>query len=476
MAAGTGAPLVRRSPTDVRLVEAELPEFGVPETRPELPRSLYAERVARLRARIERAGLSALVIYGDREHFANLSWATGFDPRFEEALLIVTPGRDPVVLTGPENQGAARAAPVDLDVRLYPPFGLLGQDRSRTPPLADLLSDAGIAAGMRVGVAGWKYFGTQEAVEPDAWLETPSFVVDTLRTLVGGAGGVVNATAILMAATTGLRAINEIDQLAAFEFAACHVSEAIKRVLFGIRPGMREWQAATLMQQTGMPLSCHTMLSAGPRAALGLGSPLDRPVEIGDPLTVAYGAWGALTARAGFVAEDASGLPAGIRDYVEKLAAPYFACAADWYETIGIGITGGEMDALVKRHLGDPFFGVGLNPGHLIHLDEWMNTPIYPGSSERLLSGQAIQIDIIPATGTPWFTSNIEDGIALLDERGRAEFAERHPQAWQRIEARRAFMAGALGVRLKPEVLPFSNLQGWLPPFLLAPGRVLTIA
>ena len=37
-------------------------------------------------------------------------------------------------------------------------------------------------------------------------------------------------------------------------------------------------------------------------------------------------------------------------------------------------------------------------------------------------------------------------------------------------------MADALGIRLKPEVLPFSNLQGWLPPFLLAPRRVLTIA
>ena len=55
------------------------------------------------------------------------------------------PGRDPMLLTGPENQGSARAAAPGLDVRLYPPFGLLGQDRSRTPPLADLLREAGIA-------------------------------------------------------------------------------------------------------------------------------------------------------------------------------------------------------------------------------------------------------------------------------------------------------------------------------------------
>ena len=100
-----------------------------------------------------------------------------------------------------------------------------------------------------------------------------------------------------------------------------------------------------------------------------------------------------------------------------------------------------------------------------------MNTPIYPGSGERLQSGQALQLDIIPATGTPYFTSNIEDGIALLDETGRRQFADRHPEVWRRVEARRAFMAETLRIRLKPEVLPFSNLAGYLPPFLLAPRR-----
>ncbi len=36
-------------------------------------------------------------------------------------------------------------------------------------------------------------------------------------------------------------------------------------------------------------------------------------------------------------------------------------------------------------------------------------------------------------------------------------------------------MADVLGIRLKPEVLPFSNLAGWLPPFLLAPERVFCL-
>ena len=37
-------------------------------------------------------------------------------------------------------------------------------------------------------------------------------------------------------------------------------------------------------------------------------------------------------------------------------------------------------------------------------------------------------------------------------------------------------MADTLGIRLKPEVLPFSNIAGYLPPYLLAPGWALVRA
>jgi hypothetical protein len=88
----------------------------------------------------------------------------------------------------------------------------------------------------------------------------------------------------------------------------------------------------------------------------------------------------------------------------------------------------------------------------------------------------AIQADVIPATGTDYFTTNIEDGIALADEGLRAELGSRFPEAWSRIESRRAFMRDALGIRLHPDVLPFSSIPAWLPPFLLRPDRVMTVA
>ena len=116
---------------------------------------------------------------------------------------------------------------------------------------------------------------------------------------------------------------------------------------------------------------------------------------------------------------------------------------------------------------------MGLNPGHLIHLDEWVSSPIYCGSTQQLCSGMALQVDIIPTTKTPYFTTNIEDGIALADASLREEFERMYPDAWARIQRRRAFMRDALGIRLKPEVLPFSNIPAYLPPFWLSPGKAM---
>jgi hypothetical protein len=280
---------------------------------------------------------------------------------------------------------------------------------------------------------------------------------------------VENATGLFTAPGSGLRLINDADQLASFEFAATHGSESMRRLLFGVRPGLTELAAFTLYQPIGLPLSYHPVLLSGERAALGLASASGRVLSLGDPMSASLGYWGSNIARGGFLAASVGDLPALAADYVDRLVAPYFACAAEWYETIGIGVTGGELFSVAQRYLSDPFFGVHLNPGHFIHLDEWPSSPVYAGSSVALASGMAMQLDIIPATGTAYHTSNIEDGVALADAELRAELAARYPGLWQRVSARRAFMADVLGIRLKPEVLPLSNLAGYLPPLWLAP-------
>lgn len=460
------------------LVTLTLPEFGLPIVEPAIPAKVYRERMTSFRQRVHAEGYDAAIVYGDREHFANLTYLTGYDPRFEEAMLVVdvNGSSKPLLVVGNEGYGYVPISPVadDFEPVLFQSFSLLGQDRSRSRKLVEILSDGGVTTGAQVGVAGWKYFSSQESDRPDTWLETPAYLADTLRTLTGNPSSVRNATSILMS-NTGLRAINEVEQLARFEYAATFGSQAVRNVLFNIQPGMTEYEVVELMKLNGLPLSCHLMMSAGARARMGLPSPSSRRIARGDPVTTAVGLWGGLNSRAGFLVAAAAELPSGVQDYVERLVAPYFQAIAAWYATVGIGVTGGELYRAIFDRLGDPFFGIALNPGHLLHLDEWVNSPVYDGSTEVLQSGMAIQVDVIPATGTAYYTSNIEDGIALADAQLRAAFAQHYPEAWSRIQARRAFMQEVLGIQLKPEVLPFSNIPAYLPPFWLSSQQAMCL-
>lgn len=453
-----------------RLNSIDLPDFGMPVFEPELPRSVFDGRIARLRASMAAERLDAIVIYGDREHAANIAWATGYDPRFEEALLVVTQSRKPVLFAGNEGYPYAECAAGDFDRILWQPLSLMGQPRNHMRPLREELRAAGLTKGMKIGLAGWKGFEAEDGTFDPTWIEAPNYLVMALQEF----GEVSNAALLFMHPAHGLRAINEVEQLACFEVAATRTSSAIRRFVHNARPGMREYDAVRAMDLDGFPQSVHINMCAGPRAKYGLPSPSARRIEQGNPIVVGFGLMGALNCRAGFMVENERQLPAAINDYVEKLVAPYFGAAAAWYDAVGIGVAGGTVYDAVMSRVGDPFFGIGLNPGHLIHLDEWVHSPMKKNGSHALASGMALQCDIIPATGTDYFMSNIEDGIALADADLRTRFARAYPEAWARIMARRDFMARALGIELKPEILPFSNIQAWLPPFWMSPHMAMT--
>jgi hypothetical protein len=434
---------------------------------PQLEASIYGERILRFRERMRERRLDAVIIYADREHSANLSYLSGFDPRFEEAALVVAHHAEPAILVGNECWGMAQAAPLPMRLIRFQEFSLPSQPRDRSSSFDAILANEGIDSNSRVGMIGWKTFDNATLTD------VPSYVADAVRER---AGPIENATDLLIDPQDGMRVINELEQLVMFEYAACHTSNGVRGLLAELEPGITEQEAVRLLRWNGSPLSCHLMLTAGPRARLGLLSPTDRTIERGDPFTVAFGIWGALNCRAGFVVEEAAELPSGIRDYVDRLVGPYFAAVVEWYRALRIGERGATFQEIVDRHLGDPFFGIFLNPGHQLHLDEWVNSPIWAGSQVELRSGMAMQVDIIPATQSPYFTTNIEDGICLADADLRDRWALEYPESWQRIATRRAFMRDSLGIDLHPDVLPFSNIPAYLPPFLLRPDHVMTVA
>jgi hypothetical protein len=453
----------------IQLIELDWPDLGIPEERPTVSRSELEERLVAARAGMRALGFSHLLIYGDREHSANLLYLSGYDPRFEEALLILGAEGPPRLLVGNEGLGYTDVSPLPLEVELFQPFSLIGQDRSRSRPLGEILRDGGIAPASRIGVVGWKYEPGADGETDRSWLEVPAYLVQAVRE--AGAAP-YNATDLLMHPARGLRARCSAREIAALEFAATRTSESVKRLIFALRPGQREYEAARAYQADGLPLCCHPMVSSGAKAQMGLASPSDRRIERGEPITAAFGVWGSLTARAGMVAEGPGDLPAVLREFYPRFVASYYSAVAAWYEALALGRPGGEVVAAVEAATPAALWSPALNPGHLIHTDEWVSTPFFVGSELPLTSGMALQMDIIPVSAGPFCVANAEDGIALADEALRSELASGYPEVWKRIQARRQFMREALGLRLRPEVLPLGNTPGLFPPYFLAPRQV----
>jgi hypothetical protein len=233
---------------------------------------------------------------------------------------------------------------------------------------------------------------------------------------------------------------------------------------------MTELDAMATSGYAGEPQSCHPILASSDGAMNGLRSPSARRVSLGDAASVGIGYWGGLTCRAGLVTD----LPDD--EFVATVVRPYYTAIATWWTTIGAGVSGGTVDAAARGALDGAAFRPMLNPGHLISYDEWVHSPIRPGSEEPIVSGMVLQCDIIPTPLPPGRALNCEDTAAIADEALRDRIAHEHPALWARVEARRAFMRDELGLRLRPEVLPLSTAPAYLPPFWLDHELVCVVA
>jgi hypothetical protein len=448
-----------------RLREIIVPDFGVPAARPAIPAATYARRCDEAFA---RGACDWLVVYADREHLANIAYLTGFEPRFEEALLLLGRKGERIFVAGNECLSYTSIAGLPgCEAVLCQSLSLMGQDRSKRASLERVLRDCGLSAGQTIGLAGWKYLEPDEWDGEEAAFFAPSFLAQVLARISGGWRNLKDCTAVLMHPTSGLRSIVDADEIAALEWGAARSSAAVWRIVSQIKPGDSEFEAASRMGYAGEPLSCHMMLASsdGSAPVIGLRSPTHRRLAVGDGVVTAVGYWGGLSARGGLMRREEP-------SFLSK-AAGYFEGLCAWYGDADIGAAGGDIQAAVEQALAPHELKPALNPGHLVSFDEWVNTPIRPRSQDRLASGMPFQVDIIPVPMKNGWTLNCEDAVVLADEALRAEIERKHPEVHARILARRAFMREELGVDLKPSILPLSSTPLCLPPFWVTPNRLL---
>ena len=453
----------------VELVQTEAPALALGE---ELPSISAAELDARIAALQEAVDVDWIVVYGDREHAASLIYLTNLDPRFEEALLVLGPDSR-TLLVGKEDIGYVPIVPIEVDAVCVPTLSLMGIDRSDGPTVEQALRDIGCKAGDRVGVVGWK------AAQPDEHrldvppIFAPAFFVDTLRAIVGGAKLVIDVTPALTSPRSGLRTFATADQIAVFEWGASRCSAWIHAIIDAAVPGVSERDAFRAAGWSGEPLTYHPVFASGEDVAVGLRSPSSRRLALGDAAVAAIGLWGGNCARGGLIAATADDLTSASEGYLERLIIPYWRAIATWYETLAVGLAGGELFETVTEVLAGEDFHPSLNPGHLTHYEEWMDSPIRDGSDDPIASGMVLQCDIIPTGIRAGWTTNCEDTVAIADAALRGEIEARHPELWSRICGRQDYVRDKLGLALGDEVLPLSCTNAYLRPFWLAPSSAL---
>ncbi len=429
--------------------------------RVELPDDVFA---ARCRELYERAGSDWVLVWGDREHFGNIHYLSNFDPRFEEAILLLGPAGSSWLIVGNEGEMYSHVVRGGHEVVLCQTFSLMGQKRQQSKRLDVIFREVGLEFQQSVAVVGWKYPETFEEVQGQNHF-LPAYVLSALTAVVSK-DALVESTHLLIHPVDGMRANNEADNIAMLEWGASRASDAVARIVRATRPGVTELGAVAAMGYAGEPLTCHPMFATGSGGGVALRSPSARIIQHGDPVFVALGYWGGLSCRAGIVAEADD-------DFVNRWAAPYFQGLVSWYETVRPGVSGGELYDAVAEQLAVGGMHPTLNPGHLTATEEWVNTNVQPGNETKLASGMALQCDVIPSGLPEGMQLNCEDGLALADGELRSELARKHPAVWARIESRRNFMINELGINIDESVLPLSNTPGYFAPAFLAPNRVM---
>ncbi|WP_271492410.1 M24 family metallopeptidase [Enterococcus sp. 5H] len=424
------------------------------------------ERKQKVLENMASEGFDALVIYADKEHGGNFEYLTGFIPRFEEALLVLYSHGACTLILGNENLKMAKVSRIENQLVHSPLFSLPNQPMDNEARLETIFESIGLAEKNKIGVVGWKMFTTNES-DNSEYFDLPYFIIQALLTSKNPQAVLENAAHLFIRGDKGARTVNNANEIAHYEYGANLSSNCILKAMDAVGLEVTEAMLGNILTADGQTNTVVTIAATGQRFEYANVYPTHKTVKLGDPLSLTTAFKGGLSSRTGFVIENESQLPENQKDYLDRVAKPYYKAVATWLETIKIGMAGDELYQTIELVFPKTNYHWHLNPGHLVSDEEWMSSPIYAGSNEKLKSGMILQIDIIPSIAG-YTGVSAEECVALADEKLQNQLQTEYPELWKRIAARKAYIKEVLNIELSEDIIPLSNTVGYLRPFYLA--------
>lgn len=422
---------------------------------------------------MKKRELDILVIYADREHGSNFGYLTGFEPRFEESLLILHINGDAFLMLGNENLKMVQYSRIPAIAVHVPHFSLPNQPMEVNGTFSDLLKAAGIKKGKRTGIVGWKLF-TSSYEDNHKLFDVPSFIVDGIKEICGEQS-VLNTTGLFIHPLHGVRVQMNANEIAHYEYGSSMASRCVYELMNNIEVGKSELELANLLSVDGQPLSVQTICATGERFTNASVAPRDKKIAQGDKFTFTMGLRGGLSHRCGYAVLNEQQLKSQEKDYLDKVAVPYYKALVTWYSTIGIGVKAFDIYQNIEKILPKEIYGWSLNPGHYVADEEWMSSPFYKNSPVILKSGMMLQMDIIIRV-KGFGGANAEDGIVLADKELQDQIKVNYPDLWDRFQKRRNYMKEVLNISIKDEMLPMSMICGYFRPYLLDKEKAFYIS
>ncbi len=422
-----------------------------------------------LRQMMKEKNYSHVVIYGDREHFANLYYMTGgYDSRFEETLLIISQDDIPRLIVGNEGFSYSENTKLDHIKELFQTFNLQGMTRDKKVLLKEILLKCGLNKTATIGLIGIKYYEEDEVEDPVHTYDMPHYIVEEIKKIVPPKR-LQNATDLMSHPDYGLRNTLSHHEVARFECNCNYLSNQVKKIMRSMHIGMCETDTLSSFDFKGIPFVVHPTVGFGiERVLMGLTSPsANVELQEGDPVNIGFAIEGASIARTGLAVSSIEELNAIDNSILNDFYFPYYQAVKTWYELLSVGTSTKKIYSEVMKLVGSDRFGVSLNPGHSIHIEEWINSPFRNDRNHILRSGMAFQCDIIAFPGPPYIGVHVEDTVVIADSKLTSFIKNEYPITYNRISKRRKMMRDILGISVTDDVLPFSNIQAVFTPFLL---------
>lgn len=371
------------------------------QTLPKIPVTEYRQRWAKVQGVLKAQNLDMMLLYADDRFTYGNAYGRYFcnvPTAFEPVLILFTPGKDPVLLVGPETPGYAREVGAIEDIRELKEFAAEHEDYlySNMQPLKEIVASCVDHQVHRIGL------GAKNLMSAD--------IYETILANYPNAEYVNVDSAI-----DEIRAIKSPAELEVIRYAYKLVNMGIEAAIAAIRPGVSEREVAAeaeyVMRKNGAEgYGIDTMVCSGPNADHILARTTTRIIREKDMVVLTfaprYEGYHAACARVIFVGE-----PDLLQETaVKAMSEAQILCG----KNLMPGKVGADVEALGRSYMTRAGYGENLlySGLHSVGVTEFEPPILGPSSKTIIRENMVISVDI-PLHEAKIHGARIEDGYII---------------------------------------------------------------